>query len=320
MKPGARLLAAAALLFLSIAAGCSAAPSGRIVVQAPVAPATAPLLVMQEAGWSPGGGAVMDLIIYKTVEEATTRVMKGQADFTILPVNVAAKLYNKGVPVKLANVSTWGLLYLVSGDPGVKRLTDLRGRELYVGARGATPDILTRCLLAQNGIGEGEVDIKYAQSPEIARMIVGGLARTAVLPEPLVTQVTAKKPSVRVVADFYTEWKQAAGEDIALPQAGMVVKNDFLNSKPREFEAFLGEYRNRLAEVVAGPEKAAPLVEKHLGFSMEVFSATMARTRLKYEDGYSVRRDVGAYLSRLNEYSPETVGGKVPDDQFFVQR
>lgn len=196
MRSGARLLAAAFIFILASAAGCSPSPSGKIVVQAPVAPATAPLLVMQEAGWSPGSGVEMDLIIYKSVEEATTRVMKGEADCTILPVNVAAKLYNKGVPVKLANVSTWGLLYLVSGDPDVKRLTDLRGRELYVGARGATPDILTRYLLAKNGIGKGEADIKYAQSPEIAQMIIGGLARTAVLPEPLVTQVTSKKPSV----------------------------------------------------------------------------------------------------------------------------
>ncbi|MHB8919046.1 MAG: ABC transporter substrate-binding protein [Desulfocucumaceae bacterium] len=315
-----RILPALLIVLLLFTPGCSRKPTGKIVVQAPVAPASAPLLLMQEEGLLAGRGIEMDLILYKSVEEATTRVLKGEADFTILPVNVAAKLYNKDVPVSLANVSTWGLLYLVTDDPEIKKIADLRGREIYVGARGATPDVLTRYILSKNGVPESGMDIRYGQSPEIARMLMAGLARTAVLPEPMVTQALAQRPQLRIVADFYREWQLVEGEGAGLPQAGMVVKNDYISKNPGAYDSFQEMYRKKTDEVVADPGKAAPLVEKHLGIPGRVFSSSMERTRLRFVDGGSARKDVVSYLSRLNEFSPEMVGGKVPDDRFFVQR
>lgn len=92
------------LIITLLIAGCAKTPTGekqkeslkipdQVTVQAPIAPATAPLLKM--AGQGLPSGVKINLIIYKTVEEATTRVIKNEADFTILPLNVAAKLYNK---------------------------------------------------------------------------------------------------------------------------------------------------------------------------------------------------------------------------------
>jgi len=307
-----------AFLMLIFASGCSEKPAGKVLVQAPLAPATAPLLLMRQEGFSPAPGRVMDLVIYKTVEEATARILNGEADLTILPVNVAAKLYNKGVPVKLAGITTWGLLYLVTDDPRVNSLADLRGRELYVGARGATPDVITRYLLHKNGINENEVGIKYAQSPEIARMMAAGLAGTAVLPEPMVTQVLGKRPSARLAADFYEEWRRAEGGDTGLPQAALVVGGGFPDQYPRALETFENAYQKSLDQLLANPAGAAGLVEQHLGFPREVFTASLGRTRLKYSGAAGARREVEGYLARLNQFSPEMVGGKVPDENFYL--
>ncbi|MEG3071677.1 MAG: hypothetical protein RQM92_13330 [Candidatus Syntrophopropionicum ammoniitolerans] len=102
----------------------------KIVVQA-TAPPTTPLFKFAADGELEG--MKLELILYKSVEEATTRIAKGEADFTVLPLNVAAKLYNKQVDISLANVSTWGILYLLTTDSQVADWPDLKGKELYVG-------------------------------------------------------------------------------------------------------------------------------------------------------------------------------------------
>ena len=313
------------LALLMLAAGCTAKVNGggepveqpvKIVVQAPAAPPTAPLYKMVEEGLP--GDIELELIIYKSVEEATARVIKGEADFTVLPVNVAAKLYNLDVDVSLANVSTWGILYLVSVDPQVQTWEDLKGGELYVGARGSTPDVLTQYLLHRSGVGAGEISLTYANSPEITQMLINGLASNAVLPEPMVTQVLLKNQQARVVRDFYADWQQFEGDAAKLPQAGMVVDNGFAQAYPGAVETFHRAYAEALDFTVANPAVVAPLVEAGTQMAAPVFIKSMERTRLHFATGASARDDVEIYLARLLEISPDMVGGKLPDEKFFL--
>lgn len=314
------------LLVILLAAGCGGqgaktnetptpAPE-KIVVQAPVGPPTAPLLSLAEN--SPLPGTKVEMIIYKNVEEATARVVKGEADFTVLPVNVAAKLYNKDLPIKLANVSTWGILYLVSVDSELKEWSDLVGKDLYVGAKGSSPDVLTRYLLSKNGVQADEVKLAYLDSPEIAKMMINGLVKYAVLPEPMVTQVILNNKQARAVRDFYTDWQTAAGNSAKLPQAGMVVSNDFAQAHPQTVRDFQSAYAEQLDATVADPASAAPLVEKQLNIKAPVFIQSMSRTHLLYVPAGSSKADVNTYLKALLDLSPDMVGGKLPDEKFFL--
>ncbi|MFA5384230.1 MAG: ABC transporter substrate-binding protein [Eubacteriales bacterium] len=289
----------------------------QITVQAPIAPATAPLLKMASEGLP--SGVKINLIIYKTDEEATTRVIKNEADFSILSTNLAAKLYNKEVDISLANVNTWGILYLISAEDGVTEWNDLKGKELYVGARGSTPDVLTRYFLHKNGLSENDLKITYLQSPEIARMIISGLAKNAVLPEPMVTQVLLNNNKARIIENFYEDWKTIEGGNAGLPQAGMIVRNSFANSYPSLVASFQQAYASALDETVKNPAGSASLVQTSLQIPAPVFVQSIKRTHLKYVEGEKAKKDVEIYLSRLLELSPEMVGGKLPDEKFFLK-
>jgi len=314
------------LLVILWAAGCSGqgaktnvsptpAPE-KIVVQAPFGPPTAPLLSLAENSTLPD--TKVELIIYKTVEEATTRIVKGESDFTVLPVNVAAKLYNKDLPISLANVSTWGILYLVAVDSELKEWSELAGKELYVGAKGSSPDVLTRYLLSKNGIQADEVKLTYLESPEIAQLMINGLVKYAVLPEPMVTQVLLNNQQARVVRDFYSDWQTAAGNSAKLPQTGMVVSNAFAQAHPQTVRDFQSAYAAQLDATVADPASAAPLVEKYLNIKAPVFIQSMSRTHLLFVPAGSAKADVNTYLKALLDLSPDMVGGKLPDEKFFL--
>ncbi|GAB6181660.1 ABC transporter substrate-binding protein [Desulfotomaculum defluvii] len=290
----------------------------KIIIQAPPAPPTAPLLKMIDR--KPFGEKVqIEFIPYKTVEEATARVVKGEADLTILPVNTAAKLYNKGIDISLDNVTTWGILYLVSTENGISQWQDLKGKEVYVGAQGASPDIITRYLMEKNNISSTDVTIKYGNSPEIAQMLIQGMVKTAVLPEPMVTQVLNKNKSVQIILDFQREWQQAENNS-SLPQTGMVVQNKFVKEYPTALNTIRKAYKEALEQTVNDPASASSLVEEKLNIPGPVFIKSMERTNLKFVTADNAKTDVGNYLDKLLDFSPDMVGGKLPDENFYLAK
>ena len=320
-----RITALLAMLAFLVAAGCgqvsnkkqeSSAMPEKIVIQAPLAPPTTPLFKFAKDGTL--NGAKLELIIYKSVEEATTRIAKGEADFTVLPLNVAAKLYNKQVDISLANVSTWGILYLLTTDNQVANWQDLKGKELYVGAQGSSPDVLTQYFISKNGMKSDDIKLSYLSSPEIAQLMINGLVKNAVLPEPQATQVIINNSQARIARDFFADWQTFEGKEAKLPQAGMVVRNEFAASYPKAVSEFQKAYKGAVEWTVANPAEAASLAAANMNTPAPVFIKSMERTRLFFATGTEASVDVKTYLSRLLDISPDMVGGKLPDEKFFL--
>lgn len=80
----------------------------------------------------------------------------GTSDIVVLPTNVCAKLYNKGMKVKLASVNIFGVLYMV-GKTQVNSLDDLVGKTIYNIGMGGTPDLTLKYILKTNGYNYQEV-------------------------------------------------------------------------------------------------------------------------------------------------------------------
>lgn len=294
----------------------------KIVIQAPSAPPTAPLIKliedkMLESSVEEGN---IEFIVYQNVEEATTRVARGEADFTVLPVNVISKLYNKEADISLLNVNTWGILYLLSRDGEVKTWEDLKGKELFVGAQGASPDVITRYLLNKNGIKEDEINISYGTSPEMLQWMIAGKADTVVLPEPLVTQGLAKAENMQIAMDYSKEWEKINGEGSKLPQTGIAVRTSFANEYPDVVDAFQNAYKEALEAVVKDPASVSSLIEEKLEIPGAVFKKSMERTKLEFVPAQEAKKDVETYLNALNEISGDMIGGKLPDEGFYYKK
>ena len=261
-----------------------------------------------------------EFIIYKSVEEATTRIARGEADFTVLPVNVASKLYNKEADVSLLNVNTWGILYLLSRNGAVKSWEDLKGKELFVGAQGASPDVITKYLLSQNGVSNEDVNISYGTSPEMLQWTIAGKADIVVLPEPLVTQGLMKAENMQISMDYSKEWESINGEGSKLPQTGIVVRTPFAEEYPDAVEDFQNAYKSALEAVINDPVGVSSLIEEKLEIPAAVFEKSMERTKLEFVPAQDAKNDVEVYLNALDEISGDMIGGKLPDEGFYYKK
>jgi NitT/TauT family transport system substrate-binding protein len=244
---------------------------------------------------------------------------QGKLDMAVLPANMPALLYARGLGYKVAAVTGMGVLYVVSRDESIKTLSDLKGKVVFNAAKGSTPDFLSRYLLHGEGIDSEKdlyMDFSYSHA-DLAKAIIGGLADTAILPEPFVTMVT-EKSDAKVVIDLQQVWMEQQNSEDSYPMSALVVKEDILSSYPLLVKKFLKAYENSINEVNRDPRGSSLLVPKY-GFSMsaEVTEMAVPRINLKYIDGEESRKVLSDYYSILFSLDPKILGGSIPGDELY---
>src|SRR5574343_1399830 len=114
----------------------------RLVLAGPFAAVSFPLIHMVETGALQDVAQRVEFVAWKDPDQLRVLAMQGRADFVAMPTNVAANLYHRGVPLQLLNVSTWGVLWMVSRDTNLKTLADFKGKEVAIPFRADMPDIV----------------------------------------------------------------------------------------------------------------------------------------------------------------------------------
>ncbi len=204
----------------------------KLVLSGPFASVAHPLAYMVENGTLNDVAKKVEFKMWKNPNELRALTMKNQADFIAVPTNVGANLYNKGVNIKLLNVSVWGILGMVSRDKELKSLKDFKGKEVVVPFRADMPDIVFRALLKKEGLNPNkDIKIQYVSTPmDAMKMLIMRKTNHALLAEPAISMALRKTKSfpVSVVAptlyrsvDLQKEWGKVFNTKDEIPQAGM---------------------------------------------------------------------------------------------------
>ena len=250
-----------------------------------------------------------------------SKVLSGDVEIAALPTNVAAKLYNSGVPYRMAAVNTLGVLYVVSNGPAIDSFEDFAGRRVDNSGRGANPDIIFRHLLSEHGLDpENDVELRYFNHTELAQLMIAGRSELAVLPEPFVTRVVNASESAHVEMDLQNAWRELKGEDSFIAMGCLVVKDSVVDDHPEFLRRFLDEYRRSIEWVNANPRAAGRLIEENkMGFTAASAGEAIPRASIRYIEAAEARTCLEAYLSVLGQFDPASIGGGLPDDGFYLE-
>jgi len=183
-------IALAPLLRVAQAQAPAAPASRRRVLRlaGPFATVSYPLLRIMEAGLLADVADKVEFSTWKNPDQLRALAIEQSSDFVAMPSNVAANLYNRGVALKLMDISTWGVLWMVSRDKDLKTLADFRGKEVVMPFRGDMPDIVFRLLAERQGIQVGkDIKLRYVASPvDAMQLLIMRRADHALLAEPAV--------------------------------------------------------------------------------------------------------------------------------------
>jgi len=257
----------------------------------------------------------------------------GTADIAALPTNAASTIYNKTKGgVKILAINTLGCLFLLNtGSTAVSSIAELGGKTVYAPAQNPTFILTYLCL--QNNLtvvdhenpAANEVFIdstSYAQPATLRDAVASGAVELAVLPEPMVTIAinSGKKAGVEVKkqVDLTLEWDQLPNKENTLVQGCVVVRSDFLEKNPQAVAEFLTAYEASINYLNENVEQSAALIAKHGIFANEaVAKQAIPYCNVKYVDGTEMKSAVAAYLEILSGINPQSIGGKLPEDNFY---
>ncbi len=257
--------------------------------------------------------------IWKSPDLLIGKIITGDVDLAALPINTATILYNKGVPIQVAAVIGWGVMYLI-GDAEVNGWADLKGKVILAPAKGAVPDLLLRYLLKRNDINQDkDLTIRYVGSPvELARLSASGVS-LAVLPEPWVTEVMERNPKIKVLLDFQREWQRVERQGQTYPQTCIVVNQKFAASSPEFVDQYLQKLNQAIEWLNKNTDQAGVLAEKYVQISANAVQKGLPRCNLHFESARNARPEIDRFLLRLSEFAPEAIGGKLPDEKIYYQ-
>lgn len=316
-----KLLASAAAA-MTAAAPLRAATASEMVLAGPPAP---PTLYLSHMATQPDIMAMADTVTFqqwRSPDVLIAMMTNGQVQLAATPSNTAAILYNKGVGIRLLDITTWGVLHLLTRRDDIKGLPDLKGKALLSFFRGGMPDIVTRYLAARQGLDlDADVDLSYASTPmEGMQMFMAGKADTIILPEPAVTAAMVKsrmvgQPLHRI--SLQDVWTEVTGRP-RMPQAGTLVLADWADRNPE-----------KLAQVKAGiaasvdwmnneKDAAAALGAKEFGLPMPIIRKSLDQVHMQRVSAAEAREELEFFFEALAGISPKLIGGKLPDAGFYL--
>ncbi len=320
-------------LFMLSVTGCSSAQKESTEKTAPAAvnfkvavlrgPTAVGMIKMMDAQPTLGDNVKAEYVIEQTPDTLSAKLLTGEIDIATIPTNLAAKLYNKGVAYQLAAMNTWGVMYVVTNGAAINSWADLKGKQIDSSSQGSAADIVFRYLLNKNGINpDKDATLKYIASPvEQAQLSITGSSKISVLPEPWVSTVLSKNQDTKVALDLQKEWTRLNGAEVPFAQTCLVVKADFASQNPEVMTKFLEEYANSIDWVNKNPAEAGELIKKQdIGIPADVAAAAIPRCNLRYMSAIEAKPSVEKFLQILLDFSPDSIGGKLPDAKFYYQK
>jgi NitT/TauT family transport system substrate-binding protein len=261
--------------------------------------------------------------VWKTPDEMRAGISSGKMAAVIVPTYVAANLYNRGLGVRLLNVMTDGLLFVVAPSGTVASIAELRNRRVAVPFRNDMPDYIFRRLLAAAGLTTSDLTIDYSGTPpEAIQLLMAGRVDAALLAEPASSAAIARAfmggKSLERAIDCQKAWSSVSGR-ATIPQAGMAVTDKFVAQAGESGVAALqAALEDALRAVIGNPAKAASTSAAALDLPAPMIERSIPFSKLVVRTASAARADLSSLFDVLAKDDPRIIGNKQPDDRFYL--
>jgi len=280
----------------------------KATISAPKSPTIFPSILLAEQQKD------IELITWETADTLLAQIQKKQAQFIALPLNMGANLYAKGMPLQLIQVNTFGSMFLVSTDDKVQKLEDLAHQTIFVPSKGGPPDILTNYLIAQNNILG--VKLSFVNLSEIGQQLASGAIQHVVIPEPLLSIVQANlQTDLHIAINFEEVWQKQFSKQ--LPQTGIFVNTAWASSNQHAIKQFQALSEQAITDLYQQPDVSLPLLSNFFKSNEKIMESALTNSSLHFQTAQQARNETEAYFKILLVIAPDSIGGALPNEDFY---
>lgn len=246
---------------------------------------------------------------------------QGDYDIATVPSNVAAILYNNKdmkEEIKVIDIGNLGLLYILTTDPDISKLEDLKGRTVYSIGEGGPPEYTFDYLLEQAGLFD-DVNFSFRPTPfEVLNLLQEEDDAIALLPQPFVEVAKLLVPNLRVAIDVTKAWEEEVDGTAESVTTVTVVRKKFLEEHEQAVVEFLNMAKKSTEYCLENVDEAAEWTDEFETFlNPEIAKKAIPECNICTVTGKEMKEILSGFLQIIYDLNPDAVGGSMPDDDFY---
>ena len=247
---------------------------------------------------------------------------QGDYDIATLPSNVAAILYNNEdmkEQVKVISIGNLGLLYVLTTDPSINTMEDLKGRTVYSIGEGGPPEYTFGYLLKEYGLTE-DVNFSFRATPfEVLNLLQEEPNSIALLPQPFVEVAKLLVPDLRVAINVTDAWDAMNTDSGAQSVTTVtVVRTKFLEEHEQAVKEYLDMAKQSTDYCLEHLDEAAQWTDDYETFlNPDIAKTAIPMCSIVTITGQEMKDILSGFLQIIYDSNPDAVGGKMPDDSFY---
>ena len=265
----------------------------------------------------------VSLKIWRTPDQLRAGVANGAMKVTAAPSNVCANLVAQGLNFSMLNIMTNGLLNILAKNDNVKTFEDLVGKKIVMPFKNDMPDLVFKAICKKRGIDVNKLDVTYVQTPpESIGLFLQKDYDIVLSVEPMSSAaiLRGKKNGVEVVRalELPVVWGESFNTKPFIPQAGLIVQNDFYNENRAIFDVLHSDMVNALNWILNNKQSAAEIGANYLPAPVPALANAFERSNLTVTKASDAADELIAFFEVLYELNPKFLGGKMPDRKIFL--
>ncbi len=206
----------------------------------------------------------------------------GEVDMSVAGPHVLQKMRNEGVPIKA--VFTWArlnALAVITRDPTVKAITDLKGKSIAADMGSSEYQILAIYGRTQGVVFGKDVTVVQAGPPLARTQLQAGRVEAAMTWEPSATLTLRDNPDYRVIMTGDSAWKAIARSNGW--QLVLAMREDFLARHGDAVPRLMKTFQDAAAFIRSRVDDADRIVSGTVKLPPGIFKDAVTSGRLVYD-------------------------------------
>lgn len=282
-----------------------------------VAPDGAPVVALADMWGENFGEAKIEYNV--TLESSLNAEFVKGTEFIVAPINIGANIHNAAqkdstkYDYKLMNVTSWGVLYIISNENEYNELgsnvneflSQFDEKQIDTIGLQAIPGKTVDYLFKQ---ADAQVTINGSEASTIQQKIKSNTAVTAVLGEPAITALKNSGAKFDVLASVSNAFNLVTGKDF--PMAGMFVRADVAENNPALVSAINERISKSVKTFNDDPTFMKDKTIENSTLNANVIAQAAPKMNVKFKNSADSKDSVKFLLEKL--------GITVSDDLFIL--
>jgi ABC-type nitrate/sulfonate/bicarbonate transport system substrate-binding protein len=242
----------------------------------------------------------------------------GQAQGITMESLVAHEQYNQGVPLQIISSLAGYSTAIVTRDPSINSITDLKGKTLAAALSGGQYQSLEMYAKTKKMDLRRDVQIVNAFGGAVQALITANRVDAAQATEPTITGLLKSIPGLRIIWSGQQAWREMTGDTAR--NLCLVVRKSWIQENPQAAVKLAALFRKAVSYVRDNPKAIDTLLVQKIKIPAGIFEEANRTGRFNWAVGEAWDPQVRTEL--LNMFRSAVVAGfieKLPKQDILYQ-